>query len=79
VTAGHDLMLIHLKSQDFSFWEFSLLFISKISMLAPTKWASWINGWICLEFDDQDHFLEQLQLSAASIGIFPFSVAPPST
>jgi len=57
--AGHDLMLIHIKTQYFIFREISLLLISKISMLAPAKWPILINGWIFLEFDGHEHLLEQ--------------------
>ena len=72
MTTGFDLMLIHMKPQDFKFWELSLPLITKIAMLAPAKWPIWINRWIFLEYDDQDHFLEQLQSPSTWTRYFPF-------
>jgi hypothetical protein len=74
MTAGLDLMLIPLKTQDFAFQEFSLLLISNIPMLAPAKWPIWINGQIFLESDGHDHLLEQPQPPIARSGAYPLFI-----
>jgi len=55
-----DLMLIHMKYQDFSFREFSLPMIPNILMLKIKKQSTWINSQTFLGIDDHDHFLKQL-------------------